>query len=143
MIVVLDTSVFIRGLRGCDPAPSKIMSAWRQSKITLAYSLPMLEELRRVLTSPCVVEALGKQITQVEQALADLSKSAILTRGKENIPLIVDDPSGNMFLVCAKEARADLLVSEDHEHTLPLKQFENTAIVTPEECIEILKRPSL
>jgi predicted nucleic acid-binding protein len=45
-------------------------------------------------------------------------------------------------LACALAARAELIVSGDHKHLLPLGSYEGIAIVTPAEALRRIEAPT-
>jgi predicted nucleic acid-binding protein len=53
-------------------------------------------------------------------------------------PAILDDPDDDQVLACAMAARADLIVSGDRRHILPLGKFEGIPIVLPAEAMRII-----
>jgi predicted nucleic acid-binding protein len=56
----------------------------------------------------------------------------------EDIPSISRDPKDDIFLACAKAAKALYLVSEDND-LLVLKQYEDTAIVNAAQFLAMLE----
>ncbi len=54
------------------------------------------------------------------------------------IDIIKKDPTDNIFLACAKDGKADYIVSGDH-HLLDLKIFLQTLIVSPKEFLRLEK----
>lgn len=140
MILVLDTNVFISALRGRDRAPMELFSLWKNQEIDLAFNPQMLNELERVFTYPKIQRLLGGVAPSITVELQRLKKTGIQTSGTTSVNIIQDDVSDNMFLACAKEARADLIVSGDAKHILPLRQFEGIPILSPMEAVKILRR---
>ncbi len=59
---------------------------------------------------------------------------AAIVEGTTQINVIEDDPSDNMFLVCAREGSADLIISGD-KHLLVLGSFEEIPILTVGEFL--------
>jgi hypothetical protein len=135
MLLVLDTNVFVSGSRGKDTAPSLIYTAWKHGQLDLAFSPQMIEELRRVLTYPRVQKLLGASVERIQAELAGIADVAWMTPGVVVVDRITQDPSDNMILACALEARADTIVSGDSKHLLPLKSFEGIPIVSPKEFV--------
>ena len=139
MILVLDTNVFISALRGRDRAPAELFTFWKNREIDLAFNPQMLAELKRVFTYPKVQKLLGSAASVVVAELERLQKIGIQTSGITSVNVIKDDVSDNMFLACAKEVRADLIVSGDTKHILPLREFEGIPILSPLEAVQILR----
>ena len=49
-----------------------------------------------------------------------------------------NDPDDNHILACAKSGRADVIVSGDKRHLLPLKEYEGMPIVRPVDFLRML-----
>lgn len=140
MILVLDTNVFVSAIRGRDRAPHELFTFWKNREIDLAFSPRMLEELKRVFTYPKVQKLLGQTAPAVVAELEHLQRIGILTSGTLRVDVIKDDVSDNMVLACAKEVHADMIVSGDTRHILPLRQFEGIPILSPAEAVQVLRR---
>ena len=50
-----------------------------------------------------------------------------------------DDPSDNIYLACAVEGKADLIVSGDR-HLKDLKSFRQILIVDPAKFLEVISK---
>jgi uncharacterized protein len=75
--------------------------------------------------------------------LIDIIKErAVMTPGMLKINDIKDDPTDNKFLVCAKEAAADFIVSGD-KHLKDIKQFEKIKIGGKKAGVPPLNLPLL
>lgn len=139
MIAVLDTNVLVSGLISPHGAPARIMAAWREEKIELVVSDPILQELGEVLNR----EKIRRYYQSVDRdlpvrLLTGLRRFARLVSGQIKVDLIEADPADNMFLSAALEARADFLVTGDH-HLLQLQTYEGISIVSPVEFLAILE----
>lgn len=133
MRIVLDTNVLVSGLMLPDSIPGRIVRAWRSASFTLALSLPMLEEIGRVLRYPKIAARLGKVgigELEVEHLLSLLQFQAdIVDIGnvEANVP---DDPNNAHILATYLAAKAEYLVSGDTD----LLALRNTySILTPQE----------
>ncbi len=139
MILVLDTNVFVSAMRGRDRAPHELFTYWKNREIDLAISPQMLAELRRVFAYLKVQKLLGDVASTVETELEHLHQFGILTSGTLQVDAIQNDVSDNMVLACAKEAHADMIVSGDTRHILPLHQFDGIPILSPAEAVGVLR----
>ena len=54
---------------------------------------------------------------------------------KKKVSAIKDDPEDDRILECALECNADCIVTQDN-HLLKLREFQNIAILTPQEFAE-------
>lgn len=140
MIAVLDTNVLVSGLISPHGAPARILAAWREEKFELVVSDPILREAGEVLNR----EKIRRYYQSVDadlpvKLIAGLRRFARLVPGQIKVGLIEADPTDNMFLSAALEARADFLVTGDH-HLLQLKTFEGTSILRPAEFLAVLEK---
>jgi len=135
MLVILDTSVLLSALLSSRGAPSQIIEAWEQSRLTLAVSPELLEELREVAQRPFFRERLGPG--RLERLVASLRDLALWFH---QLPATTDapDPEDKFLLGLAEASRADFLVSGD-KGLLGMEQYKSTRIVTPAILIEFLK----
>jgi putative PIN family toxin of toxin-antitoxin system len=89
-------------------------------------SLAILDEVRDVLQR-------AKFGLSPEQALAFVGEFQLLCQvvaPRNRVRAIADDPKDDMFLECAVEAQADVIVSGD-AHLLELGQWGGIRMVTP------------
>ncbi len=140
MLFVLDTNVLMSALRGRNRAPAQLLTAWKQQEIQLAFSPQLWAEIDRVLTYPKIQHLLKNAIPSAAAELEKLRVLTVQTRGLVTVNALHDDVSDNMVLACAKEAHADVIVSGDTKHLLPLRQFEGIPILSPAEAVELLER---
>ena len=117
MRAVLDTNVFVSSLLNKTGAPSGLMDAWRAGEYLLVTSPPIMAEIKAVLELPRIREKYALTDHDIRQLLGLLEKDAIPR-----------DPTDRMFLSCALDAGADVIVSGD-SHLLSLKAFEGIPIV--------------
>lgn len=137
---VLDTNVIVSAIIGRKYSPSKeIFESFKNSKLFLATSVEILEEIEEVLNREHVVKYHGYSLDRRSKIIIDLAKLSYVVPGTSVINVIKDDPDDNMILVCALEARANYIVSGDR-HLLKLKKFEGVKIVTPREFKDILDK---
>ena len=66
-------------------------------------------------------------------------EKALITRGHYKLDKIADDPTDDMFLACAMEAKADYIVSRD-PHLRNLKHFHGVKIVDVKAFVERVRK---
>ena len=72
--------------------------------------------------------------------LASLALAAFWAEDRASAnPIVVEDPSDDIYLLAASEGQADAVVSGD-SHLLALRRFEGIPIVPPREFIQRLGR---
>lgn len=63
-------------------------------------------------------------------AVAQISRiAAAIHEPEESVKVILDDPTDNRVLECALAAGAELVVTVDKKHLLPLGSFQDISIV--------------
>ncbi len=129
MRVVLDTNVFVSGIFWAGP-PSDVLIAWRDRKVDIVLSLPILEEYLRIAIE------LSRKFPMVDLfPFIDL----LTTRGKICIPKrlprqVCHDSSDDQFLACALGGNVRCIVSGDH-HLLDVSGYKGIEILKPREFV--------
>ncbi len=93
MKVVLDTNVFVSSFFG--GVPRQIIDLWKEGRITLCLSQPIVEEYLLVLNR------LGLDDQSEIDALTGLfaeSYHAVFTANTPDLHIVVDDPDDDKFL---------------------------------------------
>jgi putative PIN family toxin of toxin-antitoxin system len=127
MKVVIDTNVLISGIfwKG---QPNKVLSQWKQGKITPVVSADMISEFTRVMNDFKIQlpQSMIRQWTNL------ILRNSIMVEPKEKISVVKDDPDDNMFIEAAVAGDAEYIISQD-KHLLKLKSCKGIKIVKPEE----------
>jgi uncharacterized protein len=130
MRVVLDTNIFISGIHWTG-ASEKILRAWVNKEFELISSLPIIEELVRIL-----------MIFKIPLEPDDISwwESLILEKSVIVIPTekveVVTDPDDNKFVEAALEGKAEYIVSQD-KHLLILKEYRGIKVLHPNKFLDL------
>ena len=136
MRVVLDTNVLISALL-FDGIPERIFLAGLRGEIQLLTSLTLLEELGRVLKDKFKID-----VHTVANTIELVRSVAEIVEVKSRIRVILHPNGDNRVLECAGDGKADVLVTGDTKHILPLSKYKGTRILSPAELVRFL-RPSL
>ena len=137
MKVVLDANVLVSGLRSHKGPPGQILDAWLAGQIQLFVSPQILEELRRVLQYPRIFKRLA--IEQASGLLEKLETEAKLVDGTLKLDVLTRDPSDNIYLACAVEAKANYLITGNSEHFEEAGNiYMSVNIITPRAFLEIM-----
>ena len=131
MKVVLDTNVFVSGIHW-NGSSEKVLRAWMNKDFELVSSLPIIEELVRILAVFKV--PLGPDDISWWESLI-LEKSVIVV--PTEIVDVVTDPDDNKFVEAALEGKAEYIVSQDR-HLLVLKDYREIKILHPDEFFKLL-----
>jgi uncharacterized protein len=130
---VFDTNVVASGSLWSG-APSKCLTAWAQGLCEAAVSPELLAEYHET------TERLRREYPRhlyVEWAEA-LTDAAILVFPSERVRGATPDPGDEKVLECALAAEADVVVTGDKRHLLPLKRFRDVDIVNPMDFLRRL-----
>lgn len=125
MNVVLDTNVVVAGVFFSGP-PATILGAWRDGRITLVVSPPIMDEYRRVM------HELAAQFPAIDPG-PPLELLVVNTRLVEAPPLpetVCTDPTDDMFLACAIAGDSHVVVSGD-KALLRTSGYRGIEVVTP------------
>ncbi|MBI4786296.1 MAG: putative toxin-antitoxin system toxin component, PIN family [Chloroflexi bacterium] len=136
MQIVLDTNVLISFLLSHGETISRILDAWAQDRFTLCLSPQILSEIRRVLEYPHLKSRIKPE--EAQALLDNLSSDALLIEGTVTATGTTADPKDDIFIACALEAKADIIVSGD-PHLVKIEHYGAVRIVTPAQFVEILR----
>jgi putative PIN family toxin of toxin-antitoxin system len=137
MRIVLDTNLVMSALlwRG---TPYRLLDAIRQRSNTQLYSsATLLEELADVLTRPSATKRLALIEKTAAMALADYIEVIELVTPTTVPRVVPGDIDDDQVIAAAVAAQADLIVSGDRKHLLPLGSHAGIAII---DAVEALRR---
>ena len=132
MRVVLDTNVLISALL-FDGVPERIFLAGLRGEIQLLTSVSLLEELGRVLKGKFKIDA-----NSVAHTIELVKSVAEVVEVRSRIRVILHPDGDNRVLECASDGKADLIVTGDTKHILPLGKYKGTRILSPAEFVRFI-----
>ena len=133
--LVLDTNIVVAGLLWNGP-PQRLLQAAVEGEVELFTSAVLLDELAHTLGYSKFdkrIEAFGTSIgTLVAQytALVSLVAPASVPR------VVANDADDDHVIAAAVAARAELIVTGDRKHLLPIGTHQGIAIVTAREVVD-------
>ncbi len=129
--VVLDTNVVVSALlfRG---ETSRLHALWKKKTFSIAASKEIMAEYVRVLAYPKFKLTEGEIKDIIQEELLPFVEPILVTA---KLVRACADPDDDKFLACAKDAKANAIVSGD-EHLLSLKKFNGCLIVKVEEFLK-------
>lgn len=136
MKVVLDTNILISFLLTHGETISKIIDGWEQQKFTLLVTNEIITEIKQVIER-FVVSKLIKEETALA-FLDRLEKESLIVLSLTTLT-ISPDKKDNRYLECAKDGKADYLISGDKKHLLKFGKFGKTKIISPAQFIQVLQ----
>lgn len=130
--VVVDTNVFVSSFFG--GIPRKIIDFWKNGKIILCLSKPVVEEYVEVL------RRLGLQ-NEIElnelMALFAQGSGILFSANTPRLRIVDKDPDDNKFIECAVALNATYVVSGD-KSLLSVGGYMGISIVTPRQFIDAM-----
>jgi hypothetical protein len=138
MRLVLDTNVVASAILW-GGVPRQLLQAGREKRVSLFASIRLLAELTDILVRPKFEKKLAASGLTIEQIVDRYAELAAVVQPAAIAPTVLDDPDDDQVLACAVAARADLIVSGDRRHLLPLGSFEGMPIVSPAEALRIIR----
>lgn len=129
--VVFDTNIYISAII-FGGNPRACLELARKGKIEVSVSSPILLEISQKLKAK--FKWSDKEVLDVIEGYSKFIKKVT---PQQKLSIIKADPTDNKILECAKEAKADFIVSGDVKHLLSLKNFENTKIVSAKQFLDI------
>lgn len=138
MKAIVDTNVLIASIFWSG-IPYKIVKYATEGKIELATSTEVLRELRKVLQDPQEKFALTEQETT--EIIKNILNYVTVIEPNVSVMAVERDPDDNHVVACAVTAKADCIITRDHD-LLSLRSYRNIQIKTPEEFFENLQTDS-
>ena len=135
MKIVIDTNVVISGLISPSGTPAQIIDLWILNEFTVCLSTEIMEEYLSVLLRP-KFQRMG---TSKERygLISELVKleNTMMVKPDFQLDIVIEDPDDNIFLECALEAKAEIIISGD-DHLLNLGEFQGIYIFRPIEFLQ-------
>lgn len=133
--IVADTNVFLSGIFWKGNFSSQIIDLWRNGKIDLISSIPIIDELIKNLK--------GFKIKMEENIVEEwenmILENSSLVEPEEEIEIVKDDKDDNKFIEAAVTGKADYIITQDN-HLLKIKEFRGIKILTPKEFLYVVKK---
>ncbi len=136
--IVLDTHVFVSSLLSKHGPPARVVDAWHEQRFLLCCSPAILAEVQRVLAYPKLRDKYHLTPEDTDTLLDLLQHDTLMVPGEITMDAAIpDDPTAEIFLICAIEAEADLIISGDR-HLLALDAYAGIPIVTVQTLLDQL-----
>ncbi len=135
MRIVLDTNVVLSALLWRGTPHHLLAAIGQRSNIQLYSSTALLEELADVLTRPSATKRLALIGQSAREVLADYVEAIELVEPASVPRVVLGDADDDQVIAAAVTARADLIVSGDRKHLLPLGSHQGIDIVDATEAV--------
>lgn len=132
---MLDCNIIISFLINPGQNIRKIREAWQEDKFELLISDEILSEIKEVLNR---LQLRGYFSLNESSALLRLLLRKSTTINIVTVVTDCTDKKDNRYLSCAKDGKANFLVTGDSSHLIPMKKYKYTKIITASEFFLIL-----
>jgi len=135
MRVIIDCNILVSFLTSPGSSLQKIQEAWKKDIFEVLISNEILEEIEETLRVVSLQGYFDKQDYMVLLKL--LIKKATMV----NVTSVTHecvDPDDNRYLNCAKDGKANYLITGDKHHLLPMRKYKYTKIISPSDFTLIL-----
>lgn len=134
--LVLDTNVVVAGLLWSGP-PRRLLEFASDGEAVELFSSPaLLDELAHTLAYAKFAARIQAHGSSLERLLAQYTAlvSLVIPPGVPRV--VANDADDDHVIAAAVAARAELIVTGDKKHLLPIGQHQGTAIVTASEAVQ-------
>jgi uncharacterized protein len=138
MKIVTDTNVVVSGLLWLG-TPGRLLEAAANGRITLYTSPALVNELRSTLSYGRLAPRIQRSGLTLDELIGRYLNVAILVQPSAVPRIVANDADDDQVLACALEARADLIVSGDRKHLLPLGSYQGIPIVNAAEALRSIE----
>ncbi len=134
--LVLDTNVVVAGLLWSGPPRRLLEWAFEGAAIELFSSPALLDELAHTLRYAKFAARMQAHGTGIERLVAQYTALVSLVIPPIVPRVVAGDADDDHVIAAAVAARAQLIVTGDRKHLLPISNHRGIAIVTAREVVE-------
>ncbi len=124
--LVLDTNVWVSSVVVPGSVCERLVQRLARLDLQLATSAALLTELERVLKGK-----FGYTTEEVRRGMTFVRSLCTVVEPTQQVTAVSAHEADNRVLECAIEAQADLIVTGDKQHLLPLKHYRGIPIESP------------
>jgi putative PIN family toxin of toxin-antitoxin system len=130
---VLDTNVWNSAWITPEGTCDRLVRAVRRRELECVVSRFILGEIDEVLRGK-----FGMPGPAAEVRLKAVLACALLVDPRTKVAAARGCPADNRVLECAVDGRADLVVTGDRSHLIPLGTFQGIRLLTPRQAVDLL-----
>jgi len=135
--LVLDTNIVVAGLLWNGP-PRRLLEASIAGEVELYSSAVLLDELAHTLGYSKFAARIDSFGTSIAALVAQYTALVSLVAPASVPRVVANDADDDHVIAAAVAARAELIVTGDRKHLLPIGSHQGIAIVTSREVIDRL-----
>ena len=135
--LVLDTNVVVAGLLWNGP-PRRLLQAAIGGEVNLFSSAVLLDELTHTLGYSKFAARIERFGTSIAALVAQYTALVSLVTPGSVARVVANDADDDHVIAVAVAARAELIITGDRKHLLPIGTHQGIAIVTVQEVFDRL-----
>lgn len=135
--LVLDTNIVVAGLLWSGP-PRRLLQAAIDGEVELFSGAVLLDELAHTLGFSKFTARIERFGTSVAALVAQYTALVSLVAPASVPRVVANDADDDHVIAAAVAARAELIVTGDRKHLLPIGAHQGIAIVTAREVVDRL-----
>jgi len=135
--LVLDTNIVVAGLLWNGP-PRRLLQAAIDGEVELFSSAVLLDELAHTLGYSKFTKRIESFATSIAALVAQYTALVSLVAPASVPRVVANDADDDHVIAAAVAARAELIVTGDRKHLLPIGTHQGIAIVTAREVVDRL-----
>jgi len=128
---VFDSNIWVSNAGFPGSVPYRAVDLARQGLVRSVTSPPIIDQVRRAVAGP-KFPRLAVVVADIEAEMKALSR---LVQPTFTLAVITTKKSDNRILECAVAGRADVIVTGDRKHLLPLGSYAGIPIVSPADFV--------
>ena len=136
--LVLDTNVVVAGVLWNGPPRRLIEAAIEGEAVELFSSATLLDELAHTLGYAKFTARIESFGTSIAALLVQYTALVSLVAPVSVPRIVINDADDDHVIAAAVAARAELIVTGDRKHLLPIGNHQGIAIVTAREVLDRL-----
>lgn len=142
-LIVIDANIWVSAFISPTGYSVNLLNLWLDQQFEVVATLPLLEEIARVLQKPRLQSRYEYLSSEIKRYLTFIKEGAIIVTPSTAINLC-RDPKDNYLLDAAIEGRADFIITRDddlkgdHELITQMKQL-GVQVMTLSNFFRILK----
>lgn len=140
--LVLDTNIVVAGLLWNGPPRRLIEKAFEGETVDLFSSPVLIDELAHTLCYSKFTARIESFGTSIAVLVAQYTALVSLVMPASVPRVVANDPDDDHVIAAAVAARAELIVTGDRKHLLPIGSHQGIAIVTAREVLDRLEARS-
>lgn len=115
-----------------------VVDLWEEEVFDLAISIPLLDELSRVLDYERVKKYFKQHREKTITLIKRIRTAGIMVDPQFELDVIADDPDDNRILACAVASSASYIISGD-DYLLDLEKYKGIVVLPPAGFLALLE----